>query len=137
MRGRRGQLGKIGDDIVPDLVPDGVNAGHLHAAHALEEIAVGDGELRQDFLVLDVRLHLDMVRGAPFAFHAEEVLAEEIGPHVAKVGEDAVGLVEIESGGRSRAAAAEDDGGDRRQVGAQVITLALLKLGRGARATRD
>ena len=64
-------------------------------AHALEEIAVGDGELRQDFLVLDVHLHLDMVLGAPFPFHAEEILAEEIGPHVAIVGEDAVALVQI------------------------------------------
>ena len=104
MRGRGGQLGKIGDDIVPDLVPDGVNAGHLDAAHALEEIAVGDGELRQDFLVLDVHLHLDMVVGAPFPFGAEEILAEEIGPHVAIVGEDAVVLVEIDAGLRRAAA---------------------------------
>ena len=129
MRRRGGQLGKIGHHIVPDLVPDGVHAGHLDAAHALEEIAVGYGEPRQDFLVLDVRLHLDTILRAPFAFHAEEVLAEEIRPHVGIVRIDAVALVEIDAGWRSGSAPADTDGGNLRQVGTQVITFALLELG--------
>ena len=129
MRRRGGQLGKIGHHIVPDLVPDGVHAGHLDPAHALEEIAVGDGELRQDFLVFDVRLHLDMILRAPFAFHAEEVLAEEIAPHVGIVRIDAVALVEIDAGWRSGSAPADTDGGNLRQVWPQVITFALLELG--------
>ena len=117
MRCRGGQLGKIGDDIVPDLVLDGVDAGYLQAAHAFEEVALEGDELRQVLLVLDVGLHFDMVLGAPFAFQAEEVFAVEIGPNVVIVGKDAVGLVETDRGRGRRRGREEDDGGDGRQVG--------------------
>ena len=105
MGGGGGQLGEIGDDIVPNLVLDGIDAGDLQAAHAFEEIALGAGQIRQVLLVFDVRLHLDVVLGAPFPFPAEEVFAVQVGPHVsAEVGVDAVGLVEAERGGRARTA---------------------------------
>ncbi len=135
MGGGGGEFGIIGDDIVPDLMPDGVDAGDLDGAEAFEEVAVGDGELGEDFLVFDVHLHFDVVLGAPFSFTAEEVFAEKIGPDIAVVGEDAVGGVEggrgsgggRGGGGRGAAAGGEADGGDGGEVGAEVVAFAFLE----------
>jgi len=116
MRRRGGQLGKIGHHIVPDLVPDGVHAGHLDAAHALEEIAVGYGEPRQDFLVLDVRLHLDTILRTPFAFHAKKFSRTDRSTRrSSRI--DAVALVEIDRWLAQWIRAADTDGGNLRQVG--------------------
>ena len=128
MRGGRGELGKVGDDIMPKLMPDDVDARHLHIAHALEKIAVGYGELRQDFLVLDVGLHLEVVGRAPLGAGGEEILPEEVGPHVAIIRKRAVRGVEVGRDRGDRAAAAADlDGGDCRQMRAHVVALPFLK----------
>ncbi len=112
-------------------MPDDVDSRDLEIAHALEEIAVGDGELRQDLLVLDVRLILEIVGGAPLGSRGEEILAEKVGPYVAIVRIGAMGRVQAEGrGGRPAPAAAPGDldRGDRRHVGSDIVTLPRLKL---------
>jgi len=95
---------------VPDLVLDGVNAGHLDAAHAFEEIALEAGDSRQVFPCSTCVCISTWFAAHHWPSRPKKFFAVEIGPHVAKVGVDAVGLVEAEGSGR-RAAASEDDGG--------------------------
>ena len=59
------ELRKIRNNVVPDLVPDGVDAErNLDAAHAhLKKVTIPHGPDWKEFFVLDVHLHFQVILG--------------------------------------------------------------------------
>ncbi len=84
--GGGGEAGEVGDRVLSDLVPDGVDAGDLDVLHVAEELAFGAGEVHLHLFVVQVDLVLDVVLGAPVALRLEEAVAEELREDVVVVG---------------------------------------------------
>ena len=99
--GRGGEARVVGDGVGPDLVPDGVDAGHFHVLHVADEVAFGAGEVHLHFFVVEVDLVGDTVLSAPDALRFEEAVAEHLGEDVVVVALGAKFGVG-ESGGRDR-----------------------------------
>ena len=82
VRRRGGVLREVGHLARPDLIPDGVDARHLHVPHVLEEVPLGVDQLHHIFLMIQVDQILDAVGGAPVTLYAEKIVAEQIRPDV-------------------------------------------------------